>query len=391
MLLNKVKLILFFIHTINQSNCVDLNDITCEDIQDLKMQYPDIMHVTLKDHPNYIFSYNGLKYCPVHFSHLVDYEVVPCEGIEIIDRRLKYVINNCIDYERYTLGYAIIVNAIESLCFTYMYQFCEFAIEMNKLGADISFYLDQFSENLKSKIVPIFNKEWISPEPYECILNVYKEHEHKYKNYEFNNVDEKYMSDLLICKNLMKDKVHFLTEPPEKSMNNIPKKELIKIQSFNNDVIKGVLTLSSNFCILKDITGYKNQTLCTGCTTMRYSGTVSVIHIFLCGHGWSCGYCNVLNKQCPVCHQPITGTQVIHIETPASIVENGLVILQPRCVLDGREARCISCHSQIKVVNPPNKYIMRPCGHGWYCSKCINNKICTNCKRECKDKLCVKL
>ncbi|XP_050527080.1 uncharacterized protein LOC126897457 isoform X9 [Daktulosphaira vitifoliae] len=389
MLLNKVKLILFFIHTINQSNCVDLNDITCEDIQDLKMQYPDIMHVTLKDHPNYIFSYNGLKYCPVHFSHLVDYEVVPCEGIEIIDRRLKYVINNCIDYERYTLGYAIIVNAIESLCFTYMYQFCEFAIEMNKLGANISLYLDKFSENLHSIIVPIFNKEWISPEPYECILNVYKEHEYKYKNYEFNNVDEKYMSDLLSCKNLMKNKVHFLTEPPEKSMNNMSEENLISIQRYNNKIIEELLTKGSDS--YKFITGYKYETSCLG-NTYHHSGTISNIHIFLpCGHGWSCGYCNVLKEQCPVCHQQITGTQAIYIETPVSIVEKDLLDLQPRCFLDGREARCISCRNQIKDVHPPSKHVMMPCGDGWYCSKCIDNKNCTICRRECKDKLCVNL
>ncbi|XP_050527114.1 uncharacterized protein LOC126897457 isoform X13 [Daktulosphaira vitifoliae] len=389
MLLNKVKLILFFIHTINQSNCVDLNDVTCQDIQDLKMQYPYMMHVILKDHPNYIFLYNELKYCPVHFGHEVDYEVVPCEGIEIINRRLEYVITNCFNYERYTLGYAIIVNAIESLCFTYMYQFCEFAIEMNKLGANISLYLDRFSENLKSKIVPIFNKEWISPEPYECILNVYKEHEHKYKNYEFNKVDEKYLSDLLICKNLMKNKVHFLTEPPEKSMNNMSEENLISIQRYNNKIIEKLLTKGSDS--YKFITGYKYQTSCLGCT-LSNSGNVDNIHIFLpCGHGWSCGYCNVLNKQCPVCDQPITGTQAIHIVTPASIVENGLLHLQPRCVLDGREARCISCRSQIKDVHPPSKHVMIPCGHGWYCSKCIDNTSCTICNGLIKDTFRVKL
>ncbi|XP_050527075.1 uncharacterized protein LOC126897457 isoform X8 [Daktulosphaira vitifoliae] len=389
MLLNKVKLILFFIHTINQSICVNLNNITCRDIQDLKMQYPYMMHVTLKDHPNYIFSYNGLKYCPVHFSHVIDCERVPCEGIEITDGTLECVINSCFNHKRYTLGYAIILNAIESLGFTYMYQFCEFAIEMNKIGANISYYLDQFSEILHSIIVPIFNKEWISPEPYECILNVYKEYRHKYKNYEFNKVDEKYMSDLLICKNLMKDKVHFLTDLPKKSMNNISKKKLIKIQSDNNEIIERLLP--SSISTFKDITGYKNETLCLG-STLHNSGKIREIRIFLtCGHGWSCRYCDVLNKQCPVCHQPITGTQDIHIETPASIVENGLVILQPRCVLDGREARCISCHSQIKDVNPPNKYVMRPCGHGWYCSKCIDSANCTKCRSEFKDKLCVKI
>ncbi|XP_050527024.1 uncharacterized protein LOC126897457 isoform X2 [Daktulosphaira vitifoliae] len=454
MILNNVKLILFFIHTFKQSICVNLNNITLTDIKTLQNEYPNIMRVMLKDHPYYIFSYNELKYCPVHFSHLVDCERVPYEGIEIKDSILEYVVDDCIRYKRYDLGYAIIVNAIESLGFTYMYQFCEFAIEMNKKGANISNFLKIFSKNLKSKIMPIFNKEWISPEPYECILNVYKEHKHKYENYEFNKVDEKYMSDLLICKNLMKDKVHFLSKPPEKSMNNMSEQNLISIQMNNNTIIQELLTIGSG--PFKDITGYKyetsclgdtdhhsgkigkihiflpcghgwscencivlneqcpvchqqitgtqgihidtpasivnnDQTLCTGCTTMRYSGTVSVIHIFLCGHGWSCGYCNVLNKQCPVCHQPITGTQVIHIETPASIVENGLVILQPRCVLDGREARCISCHSQIKDVNPPNKYVMRPCGHGWYCSKCIDSANCTKCRSEFKDKLCVKI
>ncbi|XP_050527060.1 uncharacterized protein LOC126897457 isoform X6 [Daktulosphaira vitifoliae] len=390
MILNNVKLILFFIHTFKQSICVNLNNITLTDIKTLQNEYPNIMRVMLKDHPYYIFSYNELKYCPVHFSHLVDCERVPYEGIEIIDRSLTGVVDDCIDYEKYTLGYAIIVNAIESLCFTYMYQFCEFAIEMNKLGANISLYLDQFSENLKSKIVPIFNKEWISPEPYECILNVYKEHEHKYKNYEFNKVDEKYMSDLLICKNLMKDKAHFLTELPEKSMNNISKKKLIKIQSDNNKIIEDLLP--SSIPTFKDITGYKNQTLCTGCTTMSHSGTIREIHIFLpCGHGWSCGYCNVLKKQCPACPQQIIGTQVIDIETPASIVENGLLYLLPRCFLDGREARCISCRNQIKDVNPPNKYVMRPCGHGWYCSKCIDSANCTKCRSEFKDKLCVKI
>ncbi|XP_050527155.1 uncharacterized protein LOC126897457 isoform X18 [Daktulosphaira vitifoliae] len=270
-----------------------------------------------------------------------------------------------------------------------MYQFCEFAIEMNKLGANISLYLDRFSENLHSIIVPIFNKEWISPEPYECILNVYKEHEHKYKNYEFNKVDKEYMSDLLSCKNLMKNKLHFLTEPPEKSMNNMSEENLISKQMNNNKIIEALLTIGSGS--FKDITGYKYETSCLG-DTDHHSGNIGNIHIFLpCGHGWSCKYCNVLNEQCPVCHQQITGTQGIHIDTPASIVENGLLHLQPRCVLDGREARCISCRSQIKDVHPPSKHVMIPCGHGWYCSKCIDNTSCTICNGLIKDTFRVKL
>ncbi|XP_050521286.1 uncharacterized protein LOC126894370 isoform X2 [Daktulosphaira vitifoliae] len=374
MILNIVKLTLFFIKIINQTFCdVDLTNIKHADVQILQREFPKIMNVSLKEHPYYMKSNNGVMVCPVPYSHVVDYAEVPYEGIEIIDRRLEDVVYNCVAEKKYSLAYIIILNAIESIGVTYIYQFCEFAIEMNKLGADISFYLDQFSENL-SELVIIFNKEWISLEPYECILNVYKKHEHKYKNYEFNNVDDEYMSDLLSCKNLMTDKVYFLTEPAEILMNNMTIDNLIMTQTHNDTIIKDALP--SHIPAFKNITGYKYQTLCTGCRKLSHSGNIVVIYIFLpCGHGWSCRYCSVVMKQCPVCHQPITD----------------FTSLPPRCFLDGREARCISCRNQIKYVDPPSKHVMIPCGDGWYCSKCIDNNSCTLCDVPIKDSLRVKL
>ncbi|XP_050521293.1 uncharacterized protein LOC126894372 isoform X3 [Daktulosphaira vitifoliae] len=387
MFLNKLKLLIFFIQTINHSICeVDLNNITFQHLETLRMEYRNIMQDILQNHPYYIKRKNGVKYCPVPYSHAVDNEEVPYEGIEIINRELKYVVKNCVYEKKYALAYIIILNAIESIGLTYMYRFCEFAIEMNKKGASISDHLKEFSNNLHYKIIPIFNREWISPIPYDCILNVYKKHERNHENYKFTNVDEVYMSDLLDCKNLMKEKVNFISE----FKNNITMDDLVMTQDYNNINIKRLLP--NDFSGFKRIVGYKNQTLCTGCTDMRYSGTVRVIHIFLpCRHGWSCQYCNVLNNQCPVCHERITGTQVIQIETPTRIIKKGFLSLQPRCFFDGREARCISCRSQIKDVNPPNKYVMIPCGHGWYCSICIDSAICTKCETKFEDKLCVNL
>ncbi|XP_050521232.1 uncharacterized protein LOC126894337 isoform X2 [Daktulosphaira vitifoliae] len=189
---------------------------------------------------------------------------------------------------------------------------------MNKKGATISVHLNEFNENLY-KLVLIFNKELISPEPYECILEVYKKHENK-----CDNVDEDYRNDLLSCKNLIKDKVHFLMEPDKKSMDNIPERKLLKIHGYYNKIFRNFMILpSSNFPSFKDITGYKNQSLCTICK--RNSGIITDVHIFLpCRCGWCCEGYNHSRTECPVCHQEITGTQSLNIVTPAKIIVKGV-------------------------------------------------------------------
>ncbi|XP_050521303.1 uncharacterized protein LOC126894376 [Daktulosphaira vitifoliae] len=384
MLLNKVKLIMCFIQIIHQSICVDLNNITHEDVKTLEMEYPNIMRVILKYHPYYIKQINGIKYCPLPWSHTLNNEEVAYEGIEIINKTLIEVVNNCVAYKKYILGYAIILNAIESMGFTYMYRFCEFAIEINKKGAPITDYLEDFGRIL-AKLVPILNREIISTESYECILNVYKIHENKY-----NNVDEDYRNDLLTCMNLINDKVHFLTEPYKESMNNMSINQLKATHIYNNGIIHDLLILKIDFPSFKHLTGDENQTSCTICK--KNIGMFSEIHIFLpCGHGWCCRYCFQLMTKCPDCHQEITCTQDIHIQIPTKIIGKGYRNLWPRCVLDGREARCIECRSQIKDVNPSNRHVMRPCGHGWYCNNCISIKNCSACDWNTTSTLCVNL
>ncbi|XP_050521294.1 uncharacterized protein LOC126894372 isoform X4 [Daktulosphaira vitifoliae] len=380
MILNKLKLIIFFIQTINHSICeVDLNNITEQNVQTLQRDYQNIMQRTIQNQPYYIKQNNGVMYYPVPYSHAVNYTEVPYEGIGIINRKLNEVVNNCVYEKKYALAYIIILNAIESIGLTYMYRFCEFAIEMNKKGASISYHLKQFSKNLRYKIVPIFNREWISPIPYDCMLNVYKKHECNHENYKFTNVDEVYMSDLLDCKNLMKDKINLIREPRVKSINNIIIDELTKTQEDNDEMIK--LLLPDGFGD-KDIIGYKNQTFCPGCNKIWSSGVIDVICIFLsCGHGWSCECCSENMTQCPVCHEEITGTQDIHIKTPTRIMKK-----------DGREARCMSCHIQINDVDPPTKHVVIPCGHGWYCSQCIDNFTnCILCDQNILSNQCVNL
>ncbi|XP_050521282.1 uncharacterized protein LOC126894368 isoform X3 [Daktulosphaira vitifoliae] len=325
MLLNIVKLIIIFIQTINQSICVDLNHITHADIQTLEREFPNIMKITLQNHPYYIKSNNGVMVCPIPYSQAVDNEEVPYKGILIENEILENVVNECVNNHFYTLAYIIILNAIESMGFTYMYRFCEFAIEMNKKRANIFDELEDFSEHLEELIL-IFNRELFSPEPYECILEVYKKHKHNHKKYKFKKVDRKYRKDLLSCMKLMKDKVHFLAEPRVESINTMSINELEEYSDNNNKVLRNGLSLWSQISNYKYVIGDKNY-----------------------------------------------------------------LTVQPKCVLHRREARCISCFKKIQNMNPPNKHVMSPCGHGWYCSKCIDNANCTECNLIIKDKLRVKL
>ncbi|XP_050521281.1 uncharacterized protein LOC126894368 isoform X2 [Daktulosphaira vitifoliae] len=374
MLLNIVKLIIIFIQTINQSICVDLNHITHADIQTLEREFPNIMKITLQNHPYYIKSNNGVMVCPIPYSQAVDNEEVPYKGILIENEILENVVNECVNNHFYTLAYIIILNAIESMGFTYMYRFCEFAIEMNKKRANIFDELEDFSEHLEELIL-IFNRELFSPEPYECILEVYKKHKHNHKKYKFKKVDRKYRKDLLSCMKLMKDKVHFLAEPRVESINTMSINELEEYSDNNNKVLRNGLSLWSQISNYKYVIGDKNQSFCGRCNRLC-SGMVDTIFIFVpCGHGWCCDLCYSLVKKCPVCHQDITN----------------YLTVQPKCVLHRREARCISCFKKIQNMNPPNKHVMSPCGHGWYCSKCIDNANCTECNLIIKDKLRVKL
>ncbi|XP_050521283.1 uncharacterized protein LOC126894369 [Daktulosphaira vitifoliae] len=378
MLLNIVKLIILFIQTINQSICVDLNNITHADIQTLKREYPNIFNAKLQQHSYYIISKNEVLYCPVPYSHEVDNEEVPYEGIEIINRKLEEVVDNCVYEEKYALAYIIILNAIERMGLTYMYRFCEFAIEMNKKGTNIFDYLEGFSEHL-AKLIRIFNREMISLKPYECILDVYIKHKPNHKNCKFNKVDKKYREDLLSCMELMKDKVHFLAEPRVESMNTMSIDKLVEYNNNNTRIILDGLRLVLYFPDYKIIIGVKNQTSCTICGR-EYSGIIQIIYIFSpCGHGWCCNTCADKIVACPVCNELTTGTQKLSIQTPTSIVEKEHWPLSPRCILDGREIRCLKCRSQIKDANPSNRHVMRPCGHGWYCRKCAKKKNCSLC------------
>ncbi|XP_050547141.1 uncharacterized protein LOC126908865 isoform X2 [Daktulosphaira vitifoliae] len=303
MLLNKCKLILFFIQIINQSICVDLNNITREDIDTLEKEYKDMKFVKLMEHPYYIKSRNEDNFCPVPYSHLVDYH-------------------------------------------------------------DIS---------------------------YE---DVYKSH--KSEEYKFNEVNTNYRNALLICMELMKDKVHFLKEPKKVTMNELTVNRLKQYQDMSNRVISRHLTLKSG-PTYKDITGDLYQTSCTSCKEEN-TGTTNEIYIWSpCGHGWCCDYCNdkfrrgKLSK-CPVCFQKFISTQDLNIRTSVSIVTEKYVPLQARCILDEREARCIKCRSQVTDDDDDElskSYIMIPCGHGWYCENCIEDEKCSICKHKKTDKLCV--
>ncbi|XP_050521272.1 uncharacterized protein LOC126894363 isoform X1 [Daktulosphaira vitifoliae] len=391
MLLTKWILIIRFIQTINQSICVDLNNITVEDIDTLESEYEDMKCVKLIEHPYYIKSRNEENFCPVPWSHAVDCEEVPYEGIEIVNKSLTDVVQRCRSKKKFKLAYTIYLNAIESIVFTFMYRFCEFAIEMNKRCAEISFYLKLFSEKL-TELIPIINREWISPKPHECILDVYKKYEKKNNKYKFKRENENYRNDLLGCMNLMKDKVHFLREPKNETINEMTISNLVCYNNMNYDNIVEYLTLEEYSPTLKDITGDKNQTSCIICKT-EHSGNIWVIYFFSpCGHGWCCNECVGKIEACPVCNELITSTQKLDIRTSVSIVKKVYESLPPRCILDGREARCIKCRSQIKDdVHHSNRHIMIPCGHGWYCENCIEDKKCLICKHKKTDKLCITL
>ncbi|XP_050521278.1 uncharacterized protein LOC126894365 isoform X2 [Daktulosphaira vitifoliae] len=288
MLLNKWKLILFFIQTINQSICVDLNNITFEDVDTLQKEYPYMNEVILKQHPYYIKSHDEGNFCPVPYSHLVDYPEISYGGIKIIDRSLQDVVSNCVAEKKYKLAYTIFLNAIESMAFTYMYRFCEFAIEMNKKRNDISFYLKEIG-GILAELIPIINREWISPEPYECILDVYENH--KSEENKFIKVNTNYRNALLSCMKLMKDKVHFLRDPKKVTMNEMAINQLKDYHHMSYLVISDHLTLI-NAPYYKDITGDLYQTSCTSCKKNN-TGTTNEIYILSpCGHGWCCDWCS---------------------------------------------------------------------------------------------------
>ncbi|XP_050521295.1 uncharacterized protein LOC126894374 [Daktulosphaira vitifoliae] len=390
MLLNKLKLIFFFIQTINQSICdVDLSNITCKDLKELKKDYKHIMGLKLKDHSYYRSLKMDKMVCPVPWSRLVSHKEVPYENIDIIDRSLSDMVDQCLNYEHCALGYAIILNVVESMGITYIYRFCEFAREMNKKGATISNQLKQFSGNL-TKLISIFNRDWISSDSYECILDVYKNH--KSEEYNFNEENENYRNDLLGCMHLMKDKVHFVNEPRVESMNNMSINKLRITQRYDNNIISMLINLDSYYPFLKNITGDIYQSSCTFCENKKLSGQVDNIHFFIpCGHGWCCETCSEKIKTCHVCYETITRTQELNIITPASIIETAYRYLMPRCVFDQREARCISCFKQIKDVQPSKKYIKIPCGHGWYCNNCISQNGCLACNETIIDVMCVNL
>ncbi|XP_050521308.1 uncharacterized protein LOC126894379 isoform X2 [Daktulosphaira vitifoliae] len=247
MLLNKWKLIIIFIQTINQSICVDLNNITEKDVDKLQMEYRDMNYVIFVKHPYYIKSHDEENFCPVPYSHVVDYAEISYEGIELIDRSLMIVVYNCVAEKKYKLAYMIFLNAIESMAFTYMYRFCEFAIEMNKRCAEISFYLKVFSDKL-TELIPIINREWISPEPYECILDVYENH--KSEKYKFNEENENYRNDLLGCMNLMKDKVNFLREAKNETINEMTISKLDRYHNMNYQTKLHVLYVRQNTVVI---------------------------------------------------------------------------------------------------------------------------------------------
>ncbi|XP_050521279.1 uncharacterized protein LOC126894366 [Daktulosphaira vitifoliae] len=392
MLLNIFKFIILLIQTINQSICVDLNNITYEDINTLEREYPNFHHVYLEQHPHYIKSHDGENFCPVPYSHAVEENEIPYEGIEIINRKLKYVVMNCVDKENYKLAYTIFLNAIESMIFTFMYRFCECAIEMNKRGAEISFNLKVFSNKL-TVLIPIINREWISPEPYECILDVYKKYEKKNNKYKFKkeNENEDYRNDLLGCMNLMKDKVHFLREPDNLSTNEMNVNELEEYLNKNDNVINYQLTFTQFSPYFKCITGDKYQTSCITCNGEH--SDISSIYVFApCGHGWRSKYCKSELTKCPACHEEVTNNQHLNIATFVSIVTKEYNPLPPRCIMDERKIRCVLCRNQIiDDVHNSKRHIMIPCGHGWYCSKCIKEKKCSLCSKKKTNKLCVKL
>ncbi|XP_050547826.1 uncharacterized protein LOC126909447 [Daktulosphaira vitifoliae] len=321
MFLNKLKLVFFFIQTINQSICVDLNNITREDIQTLEMEYPNIHQVILQQHPYYIQSRNEVLFCPLPYSHVVDDEDIPYEeGLEIINKTLTLVVSRCVNKKNYKLAYTIFLNAIESMVFTFMYRFCEFAIEMNEQLAEISFYLKNFSGKL-AELIPIINREWISPEPHECILDVYKNH--KSKEFKFNKFNINYKNALLNCMKLMEDKVHFLKEPNNISMNNMAVSDLERYCNMSYNFIEYRLFLAHNSTLFKYITGDIYQRKCFGCN--KYSSGDSGIYFFSpCGHGWSCERCVKKIEACPVCNELITSTQGLNIQTSVSIVRESI-------------------------------------------------------------------
>ncbi|XP_050548039.1 uncharacterized protein LOC126909644 [Daktulosphaira vitifoliae] len=337
--------------------------------------------VKLLKHPYYIKSRNEENFCPVPWSHAVHCEEVPYEGIEIVNKKLTDVVQRCRRKRKFKLGYTIYLNAIESIAFTYMYRFCEFAIEMNQRCVEISFYLKVFSDTLH-KIIPIINREWISPKPHECILDVYENH--KSEENKFNEENENYRNDLLRCMNLMKDKVHFLREPKDETINTMTISQLEHYNNMSYNYITYHLTLDKYSSPLKHITGDKNQTSCIICET-EHSGTIWHIYFFSpCGHGWCCDECFGDIEACPICNELITSTPKLDIRTSVSIVTEKYKWLPPRCILDGREARCVKCRSQI---NHSNRHIMIPCSHGWYCENCIEDEKCSICSKKKTDKL----
>ncbi|XP_050521297.1 uncharacterized protein LOC126894375 isoform X2 [Daktulosphaira vitifoliae] len=326
--------------------------------------------------------------CPLPWSHEDNSEEITYGEIEVANKSLSDVVDACLLNGNYTLGYAIVLNAIESMGITYFYRFCEFAREMNKRGATIIEYLKEF-DIISPLIVSKFNREWISSESYECILIVYKKYGNKYKDYKFNNVDEEYRSDLLSCMDLVKDKLYFVkTESHIELTNNFSKEESIQIYKNNVQYISKLIKLT--YSVLKSVIQGENGSSCIVC--MQYGGMVNEIYSFIpCGHGWCCDKCIILMEKCPICRQNFTDIQNFNILTPGSLLSKNYRLLKSICIFDREGARCVSCLSKINDVNPPKKYVMIPCGHGWYCNKCSSQINCIVCNNKVENEMCVYL
>ncbi|XP_050521289.1 uncharacterized protein LOC126894371 isoform X2 [Daktulosphaira vitifoliae] len=383
MVLIKVNLILFFLHKINSNYVVNLKNITMNDLVLLKIDYKNIMGLQLKDHLFYSRLNMDKMVCPIPWSHTGHYDEIIYGKIEIANKSLSRVVHACFLNGKYSLGYAIILNTIESIGITYIYRFCEFAREMNRRQIILTNYYNDFSEILYLLRV-IFNREWISLDPYECLIIVYKKHKSKYTNFEFNNLDEDYRSDLFSCMESMKIKINFVdVESPLRPLENLSNEELFILwQNDKQNIIK-LYNLDKGYLFyLKNMDGDRAENSCIVCMNPEYM--VKKIYSFVpCGHSWCCNNCLHKIDKCPLCRQNYSNYQVMKVITPSISYAKIDREKIPRSLIGQENMRCINCLRLIKDAVPKNKYIVIPCGHGWYCNDCAirESKKQLKCRR----------
>ncbi|XP_050521666.1 uncharacterized protein LOC126894586 isoform X2 [Daktulosphaira vitifoliae] len=341
------------------------------------------MELYLKNHPFYANEMldKNRMICPLPWSHTGNYRNIYYKDTKIENRRLFDIVNTCLSNRKYSLGYAIILNTIESIGITYIYRFCDFAREMNNRQAILTKYYSEFNEILV-RLIMKFNRDCISLDSYECLIIVYKKHMSKYTNFEFNNLDEDYRSDLLNCMESMKFKINFVdAESQLEPLENLSKKKLFILWQ---NYVQNIINIDNNNFFLKSIDGIKAKNPCYVCKNPG-NMVINKYSFLPCGHGWCCLYCLKTIDKCPFCQQNYSNFQVINIMTPSlSYSKNDQANIRSS-IIDSENSRCLDCFRLIKEVVPNTKYIIVPCGHGWYCNDCSMRYSCIVCDKKVED------